>query len=83
MMTCPALNITGVLPDQEPTASSPLAVDIFFIMDGVTSLRKFSASMPKLSLFEYYPDPYYFSYGGGDRVKYIFPEDKFLELQVS
>ncbi|XP_013391084.1 hepatocyte growth factor receptor-like [Lingula anatina] len=57
-MKCVTPNVTHLIAIA-PTPARPTTADIWFLMDGVSKLRNFSQTHPKLSPLQIYPDPVY------------------------
>lgn len=68
VMNCLTPPLHGVSFGNSPTAKVPLEVYIYFIMDGVESLKNFSQSHRNISTLLYYPDPSYFEFSGKRKV---------------
>ncbi len=76
----PQINQTDVVSSSEYGA---IYVDIYFIMDGVQSLRDFAETMPHLSRFKYVEDPVFHKFSGYQNRRYFYHDENYLDILVS
>ncbi|KAL5014848.1 hypothetical protein ScPMuIL_009118 [Solemya velum] len=78
-LLCPLPSINDLVP--ETSSSDHIRAEIWFVMDGIESVRKLADTNPDIVTFSYFPDPDFYKFTEDDNVKFFNIEDQHLILK--